>query len=152
MNTTSESKCCDPRSAGVALGRWVFAIMFLFAGCGKFRMGLGVFADYMAGEFKTTFLPAGLVTPYAYALPFVEVLLGIFLLIGFFRFATLLVSGLLMISLAFGTMQLQKADIVFANTSYVFMIGALLFLGEYDTWLICPRSRKKALEAKETIE
>jgi len=129
-------KCCscDPRSLAVALARWCLGLMFLFAGIGKFPNVSG-FVGYMTETFKATWLPKALLVPYAYALPFVEVALGALLILGIARNAVLFITGLLLISLTFGQI-LLKAPIVFNNLVYTMIAAAILFLAEYDCWLL----------------
>jgi thiosulfate dehydrogenase (quinone) large subunit len=136
-------KCCacDPRSLAVALARWCLGIMFLFAGIGKFP-NISGFVGYMTETFKATWLPKALLVPYAYALPFVEVALGVLLILGIARNAVLFITGLLLISLTFGQI-LLKAPIVFNNLVYTMIAAAILFLAEYDCWLLPLGNRRK---------
>ncbi len=140
MSADSECKCCDPRVAAVALGRWCLGVMFLFAGIGKFPH-VGGFADYLLKQFEKTWLPSVLVSAFGHVLPFVEVILGVILLLGFFRSVALFGTGVLLISLMFGQVLLGQPQVVFFNTSYVFMAAGLLFMANYDKWVVFPRSR-----------
>lgn len=133
------SKWCDPRAMAVALGRWVIGILFLFFGIGKFTMGVGIFAKGMAQPFEKTWLPPILLNTFGHVLPFCEVILGALLILGLFRNATLFVTGLLLIVLTFGQVLLGQAQVVFFNTIYTFLVAALLFLADYDRWVIFPR-------------
>ena len=139
--------CFDCRSAALALVRWGLGVLFLVGGISKlFHLG-GFVGGYLTPAFAGTFLPAGLVAAYGYALPFVEVLLGVALVLGLCRNVALLVAGLTLISLAFGQMLLQKFDVVAQIFFYLFMTGSVLFLGEYDRWLAARGC--KSQEAKE---
>lgn len=133
--------CCDARAAGVALGRWCLGCIFLFFGLGKFPDVTG-FAGHLAEQFQKTWLPAPLLKLFGCVLPFWEVVVGAFLLLGLFRTSTLFATGLLLLFLVFGQVLVGNGQVVFYNTSYLFMTAALLFLGEYDRWVLFPRKTK----------
>ncbi|MDD5677026.1 MAG: DoxX family membrane protein [Kiritimatiellae bacterium] len=139
--------CFDCRSAAVALVRWGLGLLFLIGGINKL-MHLGGFVNaYLLPAFANTYLPAGLVAAYGYALPFVEVLLGVALVLGLCRNSALFVTGLTLISLAFGQILLQKFDVVSQILVYLAMTGAVLFLGDYDRWVVgcsCKSSEPKS--------
>lgn len=90
------------RQAYVLLRLAIGMSMFLH---GATRIGAGAdrFALTVTHEFQATFLPAGLVHGYALALPFVECLIGLLLLLGWLTRGALVLGGLTMISLIFGT-------------------------------------------------
>src|SRR5215208_4205196 len=90
------------REAAYALLRATLGVIFLFFGVGKFMGGVGSFADGMNQHFAGK-LPSALVLPFAYTLPFAEVLVGSLLLLGLFTRIALVLSGLLLAALTFGT-------------------------------------------------
>src|SRR6266436_1700865 len=81
--TKREIKVSKHREIAYALLRLTLGIVFLFAGIGKFRGGLGNFAGGMLQQFSGK-LPAVLVEPFAYTLPFAETTLGALILLGLF--------------------------------------------------------------------
>src|SRR5437867_1222224 len=115
----ANSKCCDPRVAAVALGRWCIGLIFLFAGIGKFG-DLNGFANNLAQQYQKTWLPQVLVKPFGYLLPFWEVIVGALLLLGLFRNASLFGAGILLLLLVFGQILAGNPAVVFYNTAYVF--------------------------------
>lgn len=134
--------CFDGRSAALALARWGLGLLFLVGGIGKlFNLG-GFVGGFLAPTFAATILPGWLVAGYGYALPFVEILLGVALLLGLCRNGALLLTGLTLLSLAFGQMLLHKFDVVAYIMGYLFVTAAILFLGAYDRWTVggCCRS------------
>lgn len=139
MNGTCS--CFNGRAAAIALMRWGLGVLFLCGGINKLA-GLGGFVNgYLVPAFAKTFLPAWLIIAYGYTLPFVETLLGVALILGLCRNAALLITGLTLISLAFGQILLQGYAVVFQIMGYLAMTGAVLFLGEHDRWLVknkCP--------------
>lgn len=132
-----ENSCClDGRAAGLALVRWGLGLLFLVGGIAKLT-ALGKFVQgYLAPTFAATFLPAPLVAAYGYTLPFVETIMGALLVLGLCRQPTLFLCGLTLLSLAFGQILLHKFDVVAQILVYLFMTGLLLFLGDYDRWVI----------------
>ena len=121
-------------------------------------MGVGNFADMMVKSFEKSWLPPGLVSVFDHVLPFWEVIVGALLLLGLFRNAALFATGVLLIILTFGQVVLGQADVVFNNVynvgytffavfnnvGFTFMVAALLYLADYDQWVLFPRCRKAA--------
>ena len=79
------------------LTRLFVGVIFLVAGVSKVIGGYMGFVDTLTSMFAGTWLPQVVVSPVAYALPAVEILLGIVLLIGVWSDKFLLVSGLIFI-------------------------------------------------------
>ena len=129
------NKHFDYKYAGVAIGRWALGLLFFYNGLGKIMGGVGGFVNgYLVPLFSKTFLPSILVAGYGYVLPFVELTLGILLIIGIFRNAVLFLAGLTLFSLTFGQMLLQQHGVVANNFIYIFLTAILLFLSEFDGW------------------
>lgn len=144
MNNGSGCKCCDPRSGAVALGRWCIGMLFLFFGIGKVVGGVSGFAEGMVKQFEKTWLPQVLVNIFGHSLPFLEVLVGLLLLLGLFRNVALFGTGVLLLLLTFGQVVLGQPQVVFFNTCYVFLTAALLFAANYDCCVLFPRRRSEA--------
>jgi thiosulfate dehydrogenase [quinone] large subunit len=119
------------REIAYALLRVTLSMVFLVAGIGKFMMGIGVFAASLQQEFAGK-LPMALVTAFAYALPFAEVLTGALLLLGLFNVAALALAGLMMIALTFGTAMKPDPPTMAHNVSYGLVIFVLLWLARYN--------------------
>src|SRR5205085_9674474 len=119
------------REIAYALLRVTLGVVFLFNGVGKFMGGLGNFVGGMNQRFAGK-LPAALVMPFAYALPFIEVLCGTLLLLGLFSAAALVLSGLLLVALTFGTVMLHDFPTVAHITQYVLVNSVSLWFGEHN--------------------
>ncbi len=152
MKTT----CCDfkPKAAAVALGRWGLGVMVFFIGLGKFLgpkfPDITWFAyDYIVPRFEKTWLPNWLLVPYAFCLPFAEVMLGALLILGIGRNRVLFLTGLMFVTLSFGQVLLKEWVVVSENMIYLFVTGALLFLGEHDRWVF-PIGRKSTGSPNQT--
>ena len=81
-------------------------------------------------------LPAVLVVPFAYALPFAETTLGTLILLGLLTPPALTLSGLLLVALTFGTMMLGDFPTVAHNVQYGLVNFVLLWLGDLDRFSI----------------
>src|SRR5947209_669514 len=84
-------------------------------------------AQHFAGK-----LPAALVLPFGYALPFAEVTLGALILLGLFNAFALSLSGLLLVALTFGTVMLGDAPTVAHNVQYALVNFVLLYFADYN--------------------
>jgi uncharacterized membrane protein YphA (DoxX/SURF4 family) len=71
------------RETAYGLLRITFGVIFLFYGIGKFMGGIGNFVGGMNQHFSGK-LPAFMVMPFAYTLPFGEVIAGALILFGLF--------------------------------------------------------------------
>src|SRR5919204_2742503 len=102
------------REIAYTLARVAYGVIFLFYGVGKFMGGLSNFVGGMNQHFSGK-LPAAMVMPFAYTLPFGEVTAGALILLGLFTRVGLVISGLLLIGLTFGTVMLGDAPTVAHN-------------------------------------
>src|SRR5205814_8991179 len=108
---TQERLQMNHRETAYALLRVTMGVIFLFFGIGKFMGGIGNFVGGMNQHFSGK-LPAFMVMPFAYLLPFGEVIAGALILFGLFTRAGLMLSGLLLVGLTFGTVMLGEAPTV----------------------------------------
>jgi thiosulfate dehydrogenase [quinone] large subunit len=85
-------------------------------------------AGFAGGVIKqfTGILPAALVTPYAYALPFVEAIVGLLLIFGLAQRWALAVGALYMASLTFGTALRGEHEVLAEQLGYELVYFALL--------------------------
>jgi thiosulfate dehydrogenase [quinone] large subunit len=95
------------REVAYALTRITYGVIFLFYGIGKFMGGLSNFVGGMNQQFSGK-LPAAMVMPFAYFIPFAETSSGALILFGLFTRVGLTLSGLLLIGLTFGVVMLGK--------------------------------------------
>ena len=119
------------RPVAYALMRVAYGVTFLFYGIGKFRGGLGNFVGGMNQQFSGK-LPAFMVMPFAYFIPFAETISGALIVLGLFTRAGLTLSGLLLIGLTFGLVILGQAPIVAHNLQYILINFVLLWLVELN--------------------
>src|SRR6266480_3407147 len=123
------------REIGYTLLRLTFGVIFLFYGIGKFRGGLVNFVGGMNQQFSGK-LPAFMVMPFAYFIPFAETISGVLILLGLFTRAGLTLSGLLLIGLTFGVVMLGQAQTVAHNLQYVLVNFVLLWFVDLNRYSV----------------
>src|SRR5437870_2232390 len=121
------------REAAYALLRVTLGVVLLFFGIGKFVVGISNFVGGMNQHFAGK-LPAIMVMPFAYAIPFCEVTAGLLILLGLFTRVGLVLFGLLIIGLTFGTVMLGDAPTVAHNLQYALVNFVLLWLVDLNRY------------------
>ena len=119
------------RKVAYVLTRITYGVIFLFYGIGKFRGGLSNFVGGMNQQFSGK-LPAFMVMPFAYFIPFAETISGVLIVLGLFTRVGLTLSGLLLIGLTFGVVMLGQAPTVAHNLQYVLVNFVLLWFVEWN--------------------
>ncbi len=128
------------REVGYALLRVTLGMIFLTTGIVKFMMGVGNFVAGMQQQFAGK-LPMFFVTPFAYVLPLVEVVVGALLVLGLFNVMALVLAGLLLIGLTFGMTVVNETSTVAHNLSYVLINFVLLWFADHNGYSIDRRRR-----------
>jgi len=131
------------REIAYALMRITFGVIFLFYGIGKFSGGISNFVGGMNQQFSGK-LPAAMVMPFAYFIPFAETISGALILLGLFTRVGLTLSGLLLIGLTFGVVILGQAAIVAHNLQYVLVNFVLLWLVDLNRYSFDSLFRRRA--------
>lgn len=119
------------RELAYVLMRATFGTIFLSTGTMKFLGGLGNFVGTMNQRFAGK-LPAVIVMPFAYFIPFAEVAAGALILFGLFTRGALVLSGLLLLGLTFGVVVLGDPPTVAHNLQYVLINFVLLWLSDLN--------------------
>ena len=106
-----------------------------FLGHGSFRLlsGTGAFAHGMAEHMTKSPLPAPLVLGFGYAIPLIELLLGLALIFGLLTRYTLTLGALFMMALTLGVTSNQQWDVAGQQLLYSLIFFVLLFLVEYNS-------------------
>lgn len=132
--------------AGSALLRWGLGALLLSTGLGKFYyQGKWSFENakwFVTGylledKLRESFLPKWLIGGFGYALPYLELTLAVLLLLGLWRNKVLFVTGLLMIILTIGAIQMKDYAVAHENMFFLLFCVVALFLDKYDKWRIC---------------
>jgi thiosulfate dehydrogenase [quinone] large subunit len=121
----------NSREIAYVLTRITYGVIFLFYGIGKFMGGLSDFVGGMNQQFAGK-LPAFMVMPFAYVLPFGELISGALITLGLYTRLGLTLSGLLLIGLTFGLVMLGRADGVAHNLIYVLVNFVLLWFADLN--------------------
>lgn len=95
---------------------------------------LSAFHAHLVGEFKTSILPEALVSPIGYALPFVELAVGVFLLAGALTRAAAIVGGLVMMVLVFGSTAIEHFAVIGEQLIHASLLAALLTFRRHNTY------------------
>jgi thiosulfate dehydrogenase [quinone] large subunit len=114
------------------LARLPIGMSFLGHGLQRLPI-LAKFSSSMVNNFGKSFIPGALVLPFSMGLPFVELLLGILLLLGLFtRFATVL-GVIVMLVLIFGSTSIGQWDGVVTQLMYSAYLVLLYYFLPYNT-------------------
>lgn len=106
-------------------------------GHGLVRMPkLSAFHAQMMGEFKASILPAFLVSPCVYVLPFVELAAGILLLAGALTRAAAIAGGLVMIVLVFGATSIEHFNVIGEQLMHAVLLGAVLAFRSHNRYSV----------------
>jgi thiosulfate dehydrogenase (quinone) large subunit len=106
--------------------RVVVGVNLAMHGVVRLLAGPGAFAERLASDFEDTALPRVLVVPFAHALPAVELVLGLAILLGVMQRAALISAGMLMALLTFGMALRQEWDVVALQLVYALAYYVLL--------------------------
>jgi thiosulfate dehydrogenase (quinone) large subunit len=130
------------RTLAYTLTRIAYGIVFLFFGIGKLRGGVSSFVGGMNQQFSGK-LPAAMVMPFAYFIPFAETISGALIVLGLFTRVGLTLSGILLIGLTFGLVILGQAPTVAHNLQYVLLNFVLLWVIDFNSISIDSLFRKR---------
>ncbi len=125
----------DVRQWASLVIRLAVGSLFLAAAIRKLQGGMETIRKtvrFFETTFENTWLPDKLVTAHAYATPFVEAILVIWLISGFRLTAAWVFTALFTTSLAFGMSVAGKFDTAADNYTYVLICCAGLLLSRHD--------------------
>jgi thiosulfate dehydrogenase [quinone] large subunit len=110
-----------------AIFRLTFGVNIGFRGVVRITVnGLDQFSAGLMKQFEPTWFPAFAISSFGHVIPFVEVAVGFLLIVGLFTRPALVIGGLLMTSLTFGTMYLQNFDLAWLQLTYAMAFFLLL--------------------------
>lgn len=107
------------------LARWTLGINFFLHGLVRLPK-LSAFVQGLERKFSESLVPEFFVTPIAYAIPFVEVVLGALILLGIFTREALVGSALLMMGLIAGCCLVEDWGAVGTQMVYAAFIAGLI--------------------------
>ncbi len=134
------------RSLAHAILRFTLGINICLHGVQRFPILAG-FAGGVIKQFDGI-LPAAIVAPYADALPFVEAIVGLLLIVGVAGRPTLVVGALLMASLTFGTALRGQHDVLAEQLGYELVYFALLATLSWDRFSLDALMARRRLASR----
>jgi thiosulfate dehydrogenase [quinone] large subunit len=134
MGSQGSSDWRSDTSIAYAILRLTFGINLCFRGVVRITVnGLDNFAGGLTGMFEPTWFPAIAVSAFGHVTPIVEVLMGLALIVGLFTRPALIVGGLMMTALTFGTMFLENFDLAWLQLTYALVFFILLASRSWNT-------------------
>jgi thiosulfate dehydrogenase [quinone] large subunit len=121
------------KSLAYALLRIALGINFAGHGLIRIYNGVGTFASTTAEHLAKSPLPHGLTLSFSYAIPFVEAILGLTLILGIFTRAALICGAVFMMALTIGVTSNQQWDIAGQQLLYSVVFFLLLFFLDENT-------------------
>jgi thiosulfate dehydrogenase [quinone] large subunit len=119
-----------------------FLLLRLAVGASMFGHGLvrlpklNGFSHWMVGLYEKSMLPTALVTPFSYALPILEFLIGLFLVAGLFTRISLIAGALVMVILILGTTLIENWDAITSQLIHAAFFAILLHFIESNSWAL----------------
>jgi len=99
-------------------------------------LNLEGFNTWMIGQFSKTILPEFMVSISSYLIPFIELIIGILLILGLFTSRTLLVGALLIVALVFGSGLQENWNIMSSQMIYAIFFFILSYFIELNRYSI----------------
>ena len=123
-----------------ALLRITLGLNIFMHGVSRLLAGTAAFAAGLTKLFQNTILPASLVVPFAYALPWLESAIGFLIIVGLRTREALVCGAVLMLALTFGAALRQDWDVAAIQLLYSVTYAALIAGLRYnslamDEWL-----------------
>ena len=110
-----------------AIFRLTFGVNIGFRGIVRITVnGLDQFSAGLMKQFEPTWFPPFAISSFGHVIPWVEMTVGFLLILGLFTRPALVIGGLLMTSLTFGTMYLQNFDLAWLQLTYAMAFFLLL--------------------------
>ena len=115
-------------------------------GHGVFRIlsGVSIFAATTAEHMSKSPLPLGFVLGFAYVIPWIELLLGLGLIVGLLTRVALILGAIFIMALTVGVTSNQQWDVAGQQLLYSLIFIVLLFGVEWNLWSLDALLRSKA--------
>ncbi|TWV93024.1 DoxX family protein [Chitinophaga pinensis] len=119
-----------------------FLLLRLAIGASMFGHGLvrlpklDKFSAWMVGSFKDAMLPSALVTPFSYALPIAEFLIGTLLIVGLLTRQALVAGGIVMILLILGATMIENWEALVSQLLHAVIFAVLLSSISFNSYAV----------------
>jgi thiosulfate dehydrogenase [quinone] large subunit len=119
-----------------------------FAGHGLIRIynGVGPFAHTTAEHLAKSPLPQSVIFGFSYAIPFLEAILGLTLILGVFTQVSLIAGALFMMVLTIGVTANQQWDIASQQLLYSVVFFLLLYFLEHNALALDSFLRRSSIQ------
>ena len=139
-NGPAENNWRSDASIAYAILRLTLGMNIGLRGLVRIAHGQAAFAQGIVKQMEPTILPPSAVYAFASALIWVETGVGILLILGLQTRLALIVGGLMMTALTFGTMQIENFQNAWLQLTYALVFFVLLALRSWnlislDAWL-----------------
>jgi len=124
------------RSLAYALLRTAFGINFAGHGLIRIHSGVAAFAETTAEHLAKSPLPHTVTYAFSYAIPFIEAVLGLTLILGVFTRISLVCGAVFMMALTIGVASNQQWEIASQQLIYSVVFFLLLYLIEYNAFAV----------------
>jgi len=127
MRSGSDLDWRSDAAIAYAILRLTFGVNICFRGIVRITVnGLDQFSAGLMKQFEPTWFPPFAIDSFGHVVPWVETAVGLMLILGLFTRPALVIGGLLMTSLTFGTMFLQNFDLAWLQLTYAIAFFLLL--------------------------
>jgi thiosulfate dehydrogenase [quinone] large subunit len=120
------------KSLAYALLRIAFGVNLAGHGLIRIYNGVGAFAATTAGHLAKSPLPYGMTLSFSYAIPFLEAILGLTLILGVFTRISLVCGAVFMMALTIGITANQQWDVASQQLIYSVVFFLLLYFIEHN--------------------
>ena len=121
---------------GYSLLRATLGLNIFMHGTSRLLAGPSSFANSLIPAFQHTVLPAGLLRPFGLALPWLEAISGLLVLLGLWTRLALVAGSLLIITLTFGSTLKQDFSAAGIQLTYAAVYALLLAFRQYNAFSI----------------
>jgi thiosulfate dehydrogenase [quinone] large subunit len=131
----------DDKSLAYALLRISLGVNFAGHGLIRIYNGVGAFAATTAEHLEKSPLPHSFAYGFSYAIPFLEAVLGLTLILGVFTRIALVCGAVFMMALTVGVTANQQWDVAGQQLLYSVVFFLLLYLVEHNALALDKYSR-----------
>jgi thiosulfate dehydrogenase [quinone] large subunit len=122
----------NDKSLAYALLRIAFGVNFAGHGLIRIYNGVGGFASTTTEHLAKSPVPHSLVFGFGYAIPFLEAILGLTLILGVFTRIALVCGAVFMTALTIGVTSIQQWNLASQQLTYCVVFFLLLYLIEHN--------------------
>ena len=131
-NGQADANWRSDTSIAYAILRLTLGVNIGLRGVVRIAHGPAAFAQGIVKQMEATILPPSAVYAFAFSLVWVESAVGILLILGLQTRLALIVGGVMMTLLTFGTMQIENFQNAWLQLTYAFVFFAVLVLRSWN--------------------